>query len=252
MEEKLQKLYASRTKLQKELKIGHELIDEAIDRKDRRVKVEKLVNDSKCTSQAAFGKNEDLLKLAAKTENPTDLTRILEEWSEGLIALNDEYLSKARASINSIGETEEGGSRLSQGTAKRSSKHSKSKATSKSQVSVSSSQRRPQQKIARLKREEVERQNAAELRIAQEKAEQERLEAEHHARQTEQQDEQARQQAKQEAVEAQQRAQQEASLACQNPSMRLSLPSERLCSQCLSCRRKIGNDLSKQSWMKLR
>ena len=210
MEEKLQKLYASRTKLQKELKICHELIDEAIDQKDRRVKVEKLVNDSKSTFQAAFEKNEDLLKLAAKTENPTDLTRILEEWSEGLIALNDEYLSKARAYINSIGETEEGGSRHSdsQGTAKRSSKHSKSKATSKSLVSVSSSQRRLQQKIARLKREEIERQNAAELRIAQEKAEQERLEAEHHARQTEQR-------AEQEAVETQRRAQQEASLACQ-------------------------------------
>ena len=210
MEEKLQKLYASRTKLQKKLKICHELIGEAIDRKDRRVKVERLVNGSKSTFQAAFEKNEDLLKLAAKTENPTDLTRILEEWSEGLFALNDEYLSKARAYINSIGETEEGGSRHSdsKGTAKRSSKHSKSKATSKSQVSVSSSQRRLQQKIARLKREEVERQNAAELRIAQEKAEQERLEAEHHARLTEQQ-------AEQEAVEIQRRAQQEASLACQ-------------------------------------
>ena len=217
MEEKLEKLYASRTKLQKELKICHELIDEAIARKDRRVKVEKLVNDSKSTFQAAFEKNEDLLKLAAKTENPTDLTRILEEWSEGLIALNDEYLSKARAYINSISETEEGEFRHSdsQGTAKRSSKHSKSKATSKSQVSVSSSQRRLQQKIARLKREEVERQNAAELRIGQEKAEQERLEAEHHARQTEQQTEQARQQAEQEAVETQRRAQQKASLACQ-------------------------------------
>ena len=216
MEEKLQKLYASRTKLQKELKICHELIDEAIARKDRRVKVEKLVNDSKSTFQAAIEKNEDLLKLAAKTENPTDLTRILEEWSDSLIALNDEYLSKARASINSIIETEEGGSRHSdsKGTAKRSSKHSKSKATSKSQVSVSSSQRRLQQKIARLKREEVERQNAAELRINQEKAEQEKLEAEHHARQTEKQAEQARQQAEQEAVETQWRAQQEASLAC--------------------------------------
>ena len=210
MEEKLQKLYASRTKLQKELKICHELINEAIDRKDRRVKVEKLVNDSKSTFQAAFEKNEDLLKLAAKTENPTDLTKILEEWSKGLIALNDEYLSKARAYINSIGETEEGGSRHSgsQGTAKRSSKHSKSKATNKSQVSVSSSQRRLQQKFARLKREEVERQNAAELRIAQEKADQERLEPEHHARQTEQR-------AEQEAVETQRQAQQEASLACQ-------------------------------------
>ena len=217
MEEKLQKLYASRTKLQKELKICHELIDEAIDRKDRRVKVEKLVNDSKSTVQAAFEKNEDLLKLAAKTENPTDLTRILDEWSEGLIALNDEYLSKARAYINSIGEAEEGGSGHSdsQGTTKRSSKHSKSKATSKSQVSVSSSQRRLQQKIARLKREEVECQNAAELRIAQEKAEQERLEAEQHARRTEQQAEQARQQAEQEVLETQRRAQQEASLARQ-------------------------------------
>ena len=217
MEEKLRKLYASRTKLQKELKIYQELIDEAIDRKDRRVKVERLVNDSKSTFQAAFEKNEDLLKLAAKTENPTDLTRILEEWSEGLIALNDEYLSKARCYINSIGETEEGGSRHSdsQCTTNRSSKHSKSKATSKSQVPVSSSQRRLQQKIARLKREEVERQNAAELRIAQEKAEQERLEAEHHARRTEQQAEQARQQAEQEALETQRRAQQEASLARQ-------------------------------------
>ena len=217
MEEKLQKLYASRTKLQKELKICHELIDEAIDRKDRRVKVEKLVNHSKSTFQAAFEKNEDHLKLAAKTENPTDLPRILEELSEGLIALNDEYLSKARAYIKTIGETEEGGSRHSdlQGTTKRSSTHSKSKATSKSQVSVSCSQRRLQQKIARLKREEVERQNAAELRIAQEKAEQERLEAEHHARRTEQQAEQARQQAEQEVLETQRRAQQEASLARQ-------------------------------------
>ena len=217
MEEKLQKLYASRTKLQKELKICHELIDGAIDRKDRRVKVEKPVNDSKSTFQSVFERNDGLLKLAAKTENPTDLTRILEEWSEGLTALNDEYLSKARAYINSINETEEGGSRLlaSQGTTKQSSKHSESKATSKSQVSVFSSQRRLQQKIARLKREELERQNAAELQIAQEKAEQERLEAEHHARQTEQQAEQARQQAEQEAVETQRRAQQEASLACQ-------------------------------------
>ena len=181
------------------------------------MKLEKLVNDSKSTFQAAFEKNEDLLKKAAKTENPTDLRRNLEEWSEGSIALNDEYLSKARAYINSIGETEEGESRHSdsQGTAKRSSKHSKSKATSKSQVSVSSSQGRLQQKIARLRREEVERQTQLNYEFAQEKAEQERLEAEYHARQTEQQAEQARQQAEQEAVEIQRRAQQEASLACQ-------------------------------------
>ena len=190
MEEKFQKLYASRTKLKEELKICHGLIDEAIDRKDRRVKVEKL----EVYIPGCFWEECRPSQDGSENLKPDGPDKNFEEWSEGLIALNDEYLSKARAYINSIGETEEGGSRHSdsQGTPKRSSKYSKSKATSKSQVSVSFSQRRLQQKIARLKREEVERQNATELRIAQEKAEQESLEAEHHARQTEQQAEQAR------------------------------------------------------------
>ena len=65
-QEKLKNLFNARSNLESELCNIHKDITDAIDRQDRRVKVERLVSMSKDIFSKLVEKNEELLDLASK------------------------------------------------------------------------------------------------------------------------------------------------------------------------------------------
>ena len=69
-QDKLKKLFNARSNLESELYNIHKDITDAIDRQDRRVKVERLVSKLKDVFSKLVEKNEELLDLASKAENP--------------------------------------------------------------------------------------------------------------------------------------------------------------------------------------
>ena len=78
-QEKLNKLFNARSSLESELQNLHKGITDAIDRQDRRVKVERLVSKLKDVFSKLMQKNEELFDLASKTENPDSIYPVLEQ-----------------------------------------------------------------------------------------------------------------------------------------------------------------------------
>ena len=114
----------------------------------------------------AFSKNEQLLDLAKKTSDNATVKADLEKWLNDTTVHKDEILRSAREYIDQCPNVE----RLSQSSAKT-SKKVKPKNASSSEGSKSSSQRHRELLIAQHKREEIERQNEAALRLAKQKQE---------------------------------------------------------------------------------
>ena len=224
--EKFQKLVASRDKYEKELRVYQELIDEAVDRKDRRVKVERLIKDCQTAFQAAFERNEDVIKLAEDTGRSESFLAGLHKWAQTLIVENDVHVEVGRTYVNSEFKPDDSSSKASKRTIAKSSKRSQSKTGCSSCVSKTSSQRRLEQKLARMRREEIERQNEAEIRIAQQRIEQN--EAERHMAQlrAEHEAEQARQTAERGANLAKQKAEHDAILAQRRADLEMALLEE--------------------------
>ena len=159
--EKVQKLFESRAKAEADLiKIQRE-VTEAVSNAERRVRIERLVTYCEEAMTKAFSKNEQLLELAKKTSDPTSVKADLEKWLNDTTVRNDEILRSAREYIDQCPNVE----RVSQSSDKTSKKVKSSRASS-SKVSKSSSQRQRELLIAQHKREEVERQNEAALRLA--------------------------------------------------------------------------------------
>ena len=69
-QKKLKKLFNARSNLESQLLNIHKDITEAIDRQDRRVKVERLVSMLKDAFSKLMQKNEEQIDLASKAENP--------------------------------------------------------------------------------------------------------------------------------------------------------------------------------------
>ena len=79
-QEKLKKLFNARSNLESELCNIHMDKTDAIDRQDRKVKVERLVSKLKDVFSKLVQKNEELFDLASKAENPDSLYPVLEQW----------------------------------------------------------------------------------------------------------------------------------------------------------------------------
>ena len=79
-QEKLKKPFNARSNLESELRNINKDITDAIDRQDRRVKVERLVSKLKDVFSKLVQKNEELFDLASKTENPDSIYPVLEQW----------------------------------------------------------------------------------------------------------------------------------------------------------------------------
>ena len=165
--EKVQKLFESRLRAEKELeKIQNEVVN-AVNNSERRVRVERLIASCNEAMTKAFSKNEQLLELAKKTNDPESATSDLEKWLNDTTVQNDEILKKAREYIDQYPQSEN----PSQSSQKSATVKTKSSKRSGSKLSKTSSQRQRDLIIAQQRREEIEKQNEASLRLAKQKQE---------------------------------------------------------------------------------
>ena len=166
MEQKIQKLFAARTKLETELKAQHSLNIEAIDRKDRRARVETLINSCKEVYSSAVEKNEELKTIATRATNKDEILQSLEIWLKDFISHHESFITTGRDYIDSLSESRN--SKAASVMSDTSKKSEQPRKTISSKGSGTSSQRK-ERKLARMRREEIEKQNEAEYRIAQQK-----------------------------------------------------------------------------------
>ena len=154
-QEKLKKLFNARSNLESELCNIHKDITDAIDRQDRRVKVERLVSKLKDVFSKLVQKNEELFDLASKAENPDSIYPVLEQWFDDITNNNDIFLLAARSYIDSVAHRDTVCEGVNpQGQSKRSSRRT---------ASSMSSQRKHDFLMAKLKREEAEKLPCASL-----------------------------------------------------------------------------------------
>ena len=177
-QDKVRKLFESRAKAETELQRLQEKVQDAVENKDRRVRVERLVTSCDEAMTKLFAKHEQLFELAGKTEDPSLVKQDLETWLNEVTTRNDEILKKARDYIDQCPLVD--GASQSSTTVTQSKQPSKTSASRTSRQSRTSSQRQRDLLIAKQRKEEIERQNEAALRIAkqQQELELERLQEE--------------------------------------------------------------------------
>ena len=100
MQEKVRKQFESRSKAEDELRRIQQKIDDAVENKDRRVRVERLVSSCDEAMTKLFSKHELLFNLATKTEDPSLVKHDLETWLSEVTTQNDMILKKARENID--------------------------------------------------------------------------------------------------------------------------------------------------------
>ena len=161
LDRKVKKLYAARSKREAELHAINENILHSINSQSRRVKVERLVTKCNEAFMTVVDKNEDLIAFAGKTEDPSALVPSLESYLEAMTTKNDNILTSARNYINSADD------KVSEFQEPRASIRSRLPSIMTS--SKTSSQRKHDYVIAKMKHEEIEKQNEAAIRLAKQK-----------------------------------------------------------------------------------
>ena len=159
-QEKLKKLCNARSNLESELRNIHKDITDATDLQDRRFKFERLVSKLKDVFSKLLQKNEELFDLASKAENPDSIYSVFEQWLDDVT--KNKFLLAARSYIDTVADRDtvcEGVN--TQGQSRRSSRRTTSM----------SSQRKHNFLMAKLKREEAEKQEQAAMRLAKQKHE---------------------------------------------------------------------------------
>ena len=161
LQDKFNKLYSARAKLEAELNNIYGENNNAVDKQDRKVKIERLIVKCKDAFTRVVDKNEELFDLAQKTEHPDAACKNIEKWLETVTKKTDEFIAAARGYISSVHVKE---------TAELCTSHH-SRSGSHMTSSKRPSQRQQDLEISRLKREELEKQHEAKLRIARERLE---------------------------------------------------------------------------------
>ena len=162
-QEKLKKLFNARSNLESELCNIHMDITDAIDCQDSRVKVELLVSKLKDVFSKLVEKNEEVFDLASNAEKPDSIYPVLEQWLDDVTSNNDKFLLAARNYNDSVAHPDTACEGVNpQGQSKRSSRRT---------GSSMSSQREHDFLMAKLKREEAEKQEQAAMRLAKQKHE---------------------------------------------------------------------------------
>ena len=101
----IEELYNARSNLESELCNIRKDNTDAIDRQDRRVKVERLVFKlMEVFSKLVQKKNEELFDFASKAENPDSIYHVLEQWLDDETKTNDKFLLAARSYIDSVAD----------------------------------------------------------------------------------------------------------------------------------------------------
>ena len=155
MEAQVTKLIEARSKAELNVNEVYRGIDEAIEGGARKARVETMVGRAKDFLSTAISKNDQLIKLAAGHPNKAQITEDLELWLKEASETDDKYVIRACQYIESLTEP-------------RSTSKTQRKASSRGTKtnSMASSQKRL---IAKLKREEVERENEIKSKLAQQK-----------------------------------------------------------------------------------
>ena len=176
--DKVRKLFESRSKAETELQKLQEKVQDAVENKDRRARTEKLLTSCHEEMTKLFAKHEQLFELAGKTEDPSLVTQNLETWSNEVTTRNDEILKKARDYIGQCPLVD--AASQSSTTVTKSKQPSKTSTSRTSRQSKTARQRQRASLMAKQRKEEIERQNKAALRLAkqQQKLELERLQEE--------------------------------------------------------------------------
>ena len=148
LDQKVEKLYAARSKREAELHAIHENILQFTNSQSSRVKTEHLV--AKCNEDflTVLDKNEDLIAFARKTEDPSTLVPSLESYLEAMTNKINKINTSARNYINSADD------KVSEFQELRASILSRFPSLMSS--SKTSSQREYDYVIAKMKREEIE------------------------------------------------------------------------------------------------
>ena len=77
-QDKVRKLFESRDKVESELQRLQKKVQDAVENKDRRVRVERLVTSCDEAMTKLFAKHEQLFELVGKTEDPSLVKQDLE------------------------------------------------------------------------------------------------------------------------------------------------------------------------------
>ena len=126
------------------------------------MKVERLVTKCNEALTTVIDKIEDLIAFAGKTEDPSELVPSLGSYLEAMTTKNDKILTSARNYINSADD------KVSEFQEPRAPILSRLPSIMTS--SKTSSQRKHYYVIAKMKREEIEKQNEAAILLAKQKS----------------------------------------------------------------------------------
>ena len=163
------RLMNGRTSLENELSVVHSRITESLEGPNRKTKINALIESCKSILEKALAKNDELVTLANKTDNPSKLLTELAAWWDRIVKDNDEVTGKARAHMESNQASEVCVSETSR--SKISSKSAKSGSSKQiSMESLTPSERRKELLLAKMKRQELEKQHEATLRLKQQEA----------------------------------------------------------------------------------
>ena len=161
LQDKFNKLYSARAKLEAEQINIYGEINNAVDKQDRKVKIERLIVKCEDAFTKVVDKNEEFFDLAQRTEDPGAACKNLEKWLETVTKKTDEFIAAARGYINSVHDKE---------TAELYTSHHL-RLGSHMTSSKGSSQRQRDLELSKIKREEIEKQYEAKLRIARQRLE---------------------------------------------------------------------------------
>ena len=161
LDQKVKKLYAASSKREAELHAIHDDILHCIDNQSRRVKVERLVTKCNEAFMTVVDKNEDLVAFDGKTEDPSALVPSLETYLEAMTSKNDKILTSALNYINSADD------KVSEFQEPRAS--IRSRFPSPMASLKTSSERKHDYVIAKMKREEIGKQNEAAICLSNQK-----------------------------------------------------------------------------------
>ena len=158
-----------RTSLENELSVVHSRITESLEGPIRKTKINALIKSCKSILEKAIAKNDELVILANKTDKRSKLLTELAAWWDRIVKVNDEVTGKARAHMESNQVSEVCVSETSR--SKFSSKSAKSGSSKQSSMTpLTPSERRKELLLAKMKREELEKQHEATLRLKQQEA----------------------------------------------------------------------------------
>ena len=169
IELKYRRMMNGRTSLENELSVVHSCITESLEGPIRKTKINTLIESCKSILENALAKNDELVILANKTDKRSKLLTELSAWWDRIVKVNDEVTSKARAHMESNQASEVCVSETSR--SKISAKSAKSGSSKQSSMkSLTPSERRREPLLAKMKREELEKQHKATLRLKQQEA----------------------------------------------------------------------------------